>query len=132
MRARLAAERGQPQDLERLGQAFPEMGAPSESFRAADNPFSWSFFETYGAYPAVNDRHVVEFFPERFQEGGYHGKTLGVDTFSVERTIARGDQIYAEMQARAVDATRELVAVHPGETVVAVSHADVIKAVVVI
>lgn len=32
-------------------------------------------------------------------------------------------------QARAVDATEALAAAHPGETVVAVSHADVIKAV---
>ena len=32
--------------------------------------------------------------------------------------------------ARAVDATHELVAAHPGETIVAVSHADVIKAIV--
>ena len=77
------------------------LGAPSKSFKAADNPFSWSLFETYGAYPAVNDRHVVEFFPERFPEGCYHGKTLGVDAFSFERTIADGDQEYAEMQARA-------------------------------
>jgi alpha-galactosidase len=100
-RARLARERGEPSDLDSLGEFFPEMGTPSGSFKAADNPFSWSFFETYGAYPAVNDRHVVEFFPERFPEGRYHGKTLGVDTFSVERTIARGDQVYAEMQARA-------------------------------
>jgi alpha-galactosidase len=100
-RARLAKERGEPSGLESLGKLFPEMGTPSGSFRAADNPFSWSFFETYGAYPAVNDRHVVEFFPERFPQGRYHGKTLGVDAFSVERTIARGDQVYADMQARA-------------------------------
>jgi probable phosphomutase (TIGR03848 family) len=32
-------------------------------------------------------------------------------------------------QARAVDATEELAEAHPGETVVAVSHADIIKAV---
>ena len=34
------------------------------------------------------------------------------------------------MQSRAVDATHDLVAAHRGETIVAVSHADVIKAVV--
>jgi alpha-galactosidase len=100
-RARLAAERGEPSDLESLGKFFPEMGTPSGSFKAAANPFSWSFFEAYGAYPAVNDRHVVEFFPERFPNGAYHGKTLGVDAFSVERTIARGDRVYKDMQARA-------------------------------
>lgn len=32
--------------------------------RGTTNPFSWEFFRTYGAYPAANDRQVVEFFPE--------------------------------------------------------------------
>jgi len=102
VRARLAKERNQPLDIESLGKLFPEMGAPKATFKAADNPFSWSLFETYGAYPAVNDRHVVEFFPERFPQGRYHGKTLGVDVFSVEKTIAWGDRIYAEMRAQAL------------------------------
>jgi alpha-galactosidase len=93
VRARLAEE---------LGDSFDEMGAPSESFRAAENPFSWSLFETYGAYPAVNDRHVAEFFPERFPGGQYYGRTLGVDAFSLEGTIAWGDQIYADMRAQAL------------------------------
>jgi alpha-galactosidase len=44
-------------------------GAPSSDFPAANNPFAFSLFETYGAYPAVNDRHVTEFFPERFPNG---------------------------------------------------------------
>jgi alpha-galactosidase len=102
VRARLAKERGQPDDLEKLGQEFSEMGAASSSFKAADNPFSWSLFETYSAYPAVNDRHVVEFFPERFPNGQYWGKTLGVDVFSIEDVISRGDQIYEHMRARAL------------------------------
>ncbi len=37
---------------------------------------------------------------------------------------------FSEMQARMVDAINELVAEHPGETIVAVSHADTIKAAV--
>jgi alpha-galactosidase len=78
------------------------MGAASSSFKAADNPFSWSLFETYGAYPAVNDRHVVEFFPERFPGGRYYGQTLGIDVFSIEGTIAWGDQIYADMRDQAL------------------------------
>jgi alpha-galactosidase len=102
VRARLAEERGEPQDLAELAQTFPEMGAASKSFKAADNPFSWSLFETYGAYPAANDRHVTEFFPERFPEGRYHDKKLGVDAFSIEHTIARGDRIYADMRAQAL------------------------------
>jgi alpha-galactosidase len=68
------------------------------------DPFSWSLFTTYGAYPAVNDRHVSEFFPERFPQGRYYGKQLGVDAFSFERTIAHGDSQYAEMRAQATGA----------------------------
>jgi len=102
VRARLAEERKQPVDWQALGRQFPEMGQPAGTFKAADNPFSWSLFETYGAYPAVNDRHVTEFFPERFPEGRYYGHTLGVDCFSFEHTIAWGDQIYADMRARAL------------------------------
>ena len=74
----------------------------SDRFRVADSPFTWSLFEAYGAYPAVHDRHVVEFWPERFPQGSYYGKTLGVDCFSVEQTIAHGDRIYADMRAQAL------------------------------
>jgi alpha-galactosidase len=70
--------------------------------RAADNPFSWSLFEAYGAYPAVNDRHVVEFFPEQFPNGRYYGKTLGVDVMSFEGIIRYGDEIYEKMRAQAM------------------------------
>ena len=41
-----------------------------------------------------------------------------------------GGESFGEMQSRAVDAVHELVTRHPGETIVGVSHADVIKAVV--
>ena len=68
-----------------------------ETGRINENPFSWSLFDIYGAYPAVNDRHVVEFFLEKFPNGKYYGKTLGIDVFSVEKTIEMGDSIYAEM-----------------------------------
>lgn len=102
VRARLAQEHGQPFDVKSLERPFPEMGVLGGEFKAADNPFSWSLFETYGAYPAVNDRHVVEFFPECFPEGRYYGKTLGVDVFSFEDTIAWGDQIYEDMRAQAL------------------------------
>ncbi len=102
VRARLQEERGQPVDGSGLGQRFKEMGAkPAGAPKAADNPFSWSLFETYGAYPAVNDRHVVEFFPERFPQGHYYGRQLGVDAYSFERTIARGDEVSSLMNARA-------------------------------
>lgn len=61
------------------------------------NPFCWSLFDTYGAYPAPGDRHVVEFFFDKFPQGKYYRKTLGVDAFSFERTIESGDLIYAQM-----------------------------------
>jgi len=69
-------------------------GAPTE-------PFCWELFDTYGAFAAPGDRHVTEFFPERFPGGRYYGKTLGVDAFSFEGTIAHGDRIYDEIRALA-------------------------------
>jgi alpha-galactosidase len=66
-----------------------------------ENRFSWSLFETYGAYPAVNDRHVTEFFPERFPNGDYYGKTMGIGVYSVEATIEHGQRIYESMRAQA-------------------------------
>jgi alpha-galactosidase len=81
---------------------FPERGAvePDAVFYG-DNPFSWSLFERYGAFPAVLDRHVTEFFPERFPQGHYYGKVLGVDAYSLEAVIAEGDKIYQEMHEQA-------------------------------
>jgi alpha-galactosidase len=67
-----------------------------------DNPFSWHLCSLFGAFPAVLDRHVVEFFPQFFAHGRYHGKTLGVDAFSFEETIARGDRTFATMQTLAL------------------------------
>jgi len=55
-------------------------------------PFSWAFFQEYGAYPAPGDRHVTEFFTERFPGGKYYGKTLGIDAYSFEGTIKNGDR----------------------------------------
>ncbi len=41
-----------------------------------------------------------------------------------------GGESFAEMSVRSMDAVLDLVADHPGETIVAVSHADPIKAIV--
>ncbi len=41
-----------------------------------------------------------------------------------------GGESFPEMQSRMVDAVHDLVAKHPGETIVATSHADTIKAAV--
>ncbi len=98
VREKLAEERRGSPNGHNLGKTF------AEGFRAEDNPFSWSLFEAYGAYPAVNDRHVVEFFPERFPGGRYPGGlTLGVDAFSHEEIIAWGDERYAAMRRQALE-----------------------------
>jgi alpha-galactosidase len=51
----------------------------------------------FGAFPAPLDRHTTEFFPQFYREGRYFGRTLGVDMFSFEGTIAGGDQEYTSM-----------------------------------
>jgi alpha-galactosidase len=67
---------------------------------AGDNPVSWHLLSLFGAFPAVLDRHVTEFFPHLFaRKGAYFGKTLGVDAFSFEETIARGDEAFDRMRA---------------------------------
>jgi alpha-galactosidase len=68
-----------------------------------DDPFSWRLMHLFGAFPAVLDRHVTEFFPQFFRDGSYWGCTLGVDTFHFEGTIAEGDSTFAEMKALAYD-----------------------------
>ncbi len=81
---------------------FPPAGNDFEDRPFAANPFSWTLFEAYGAYPSANDRHVTEFFPERFPGGRYYGRTLGKDAYSLEDAIAIwGDQVYEEMRAQA-------------------------------
>lgn len=66
------------------------------------NPFSWELLQTFGAFPAAMDRHVTEFFPELFsRQGGYYGKTLGTESYSFERTIAKGDEEYDRMREEA-------------------------------
>ncbi|NUP01725.1 MAG: hypothetical protein HOW59_27750 [Nonomuraea sp.] len=90
--------------MERELAAPPEpadIGSIWENGKAWHNPFSWEIFRRYGAYPAANDRHVVEFFPERWAGGSYYGKTLGVDAFSVPEILEWGEQRYQAMRAQA-------------------------------
>jgi len=94
-REHLERDRRDPGPSRGLGQTFAAMS------HAGDNPLSWSLFEAYGAYPSANDRHVSEFFPERFPHGAYHGLTLGVDAFSIKEIIAWGDSRYEAMRAQA-------------------------------
>jgi alpha-galactosidase len=74
----------------------PQLPPPGAPFSEAA-PFSWELYELYGAFPAVQDRHVTEFYPALCRERAYYGRTLGVDAFSFEGTIARGDETFAEM-----------------------------------
>jgi alpha-galactosidase len=100
--ARGLVERAQAAvEAARAGKApIPHCGSAFDS--SFDHPFSWQCLLWFGAFPAPMDRHVTEFFPQFFRDGGYYGKTLGMDEFSFEATIAAGDNIYAEMRADAL------------------------------
>ncbi|MEZ5776914.1 MAG: hypothetical protein R3E44_00990 [Paracoccaceae bacterium] len=67
--------------------------------RWSDDPFSWGLFRKYSIFPCAMDRHAVEFYPERFPGGAYHGHTLGCDAFPIDERIALGDTWYEEMLA---------------------------------
>ena len=57
-------------------------------------------FESYGAFPAVHDGHVMEFFPERFPDGNCFSQPLGREGH-FESIIEEDDATYANMQAQA-------------------------------
>jgi alpha-galactosidase len=79
---------------------LPHTDSPFDS--SFKEPFSWQCLQWFDAFPSPGDRHITEFFPQMFREGSYYGKTLGVDEFSFEKTIAVGDQIFAEMRVDAL------------------------------
>jgi alpha-galactosidase len=74
-------------------------GVTGRPIRYSDDPLSWSIFDRYGVFPVAMDRHVSEFFPERFPGGRYFGRTLGVDAYSIDGRIALGDTWFDEMLA---------------------------------
>jgi alpha-galactosidase len=84
----------------------------AQSLGDVTDAFSWQLVELFGAFPAVLDRHVTEFFPHLFsKEKSYYGKTLGLnassaewgnDAFSFEYVIEMGDRIFAEMSEQAL------------------------------
>ena len=92
IRAGLAARRAHGIDKTSWASPFGQEPHPE----MLTYPFSWELFDEFGAFPAPMDRHVTEFFLERFPRGQYYGSTLGVDAYSFERTIAHGDRIYDE------------------------------------
>jgi len=61
------------------------------------DPFAWTVFEETGAYPFPGDRHITEYYADRFKDG-YYGKTQGVDAFSFETIIQRGDESFERMR----------------------------------
>ena len=67
--------------------------------RFSDEPFAWSIFERYGVFPVAIDRHITEFYPERFPQGRYYGHVLGRDAFPIDDRIALGDTWFEEMLA---------------------------------
>jgi alpha-galactosidase len=67
------------------------------------NPFSWELFRIFGAFPAVLDRHVTEFFPQFFRSGNHYGERLGVSRFSFEKTIQGGDESFRRMADQAYE-----------------------------
>lgn len=67
--------------------------------RWSDDPFSWGLFRQYSVFPCAMDRHAVEFYPERFPGGAYHGHLLGREAFPIDKRIALGDTWYDEMIA---------------------------------
>jgi len=95
-RAELAKRLGAEPD--HLLEAFAALGDSPEALAKLDNPFSWHAFALYGAFPAVLDRHAIEFFPQLTPGGAYYGKTLGVDAFSMEAVIEGGDRAYEQMR----------------------------------
>jgi alpha-galactosidase len=92
VRERVRRELAQTPDPDEIGTIFAD--APS----AWHNPFAWELFERYGAFAAAGDRHVTEFFPERFRGGDYYGKRLGIDAFSLPEILEWGENRYQAMR----------------------------------
>lgn len=91
VREKVVRELAEPADPDDIGNIF------ADATKAWNNPFSWELFLRYGAFPAAEDRHVTEFFPERWPRGAYYGKTLGVDAYSVPEILEWGENRYQSM-----------------------------------
>lgn len=74
-------------------------GVTGRPIRYSDDPFAWSIFDRYGVLPVAMDRHITEFYPERFPQGQYYGRILGKNAFPIDDRIALGDQWFDEMLA---------------------------------
>jgi len=92
---RLDRELAGAPDFDEIGSIFPD------KVSVWHHPFSWELFRRYRAFPAAGDRHVTEFFPERWAHGDYFGKKLGVDAFSVPEILQWGEDRYEGMRSQA-------------------------------
>ena len=57
-------------------------------------PLSRELIMNHKVYPVSDDRHYSEFTVDAMLENNYFGKTLGIDAYSLEKTIEYGDQAY--------------------------------------
>jgi alpha-galactosidase len=74
-----------------------------ESLKAGKPPghLCSRLFQIFGAFPAVGDGHVSEFFPGLFPDGNPEGRLPPSRRWSFEGIIREGDRIYAEMKEKA-------------------------------
>ncbi|MDP9160590.1 MAG: hypothetical protein M3O09_10255 [Acidobacteriota bacterium] len=98
IKAKVAAQRPLLEQELRDKTDWPN-GVTGRAPRYSDDPFAWSIFERYGVFPVAVDRHITEFYPERFPHGQYYGRTLGIDAYSIDGRIALGDTWFDEMLA---------------------------------
>ena len=98
VRERVRRELAEAPDPADIGNIFYEKPT------AWHNPFAWELFDRFGAFAAAGDRHVTEFFPERFWQGDYYGKKLGIDAFSLPEILEWGENRYQGMRRQATGA----------------------------
>jgi alpha-galactosidase len=98
LRAKLDEQRPLLQEEIRDKKEWPN-GVTGRAPRYSDDPFAWSIFERYGVFPVAIDRHITEFYPERFPHGQYYGRVLGRDAYPIDDRIALGDKWFEEMLA---------------------------------
>ena len=96
LRAKADEQRPLVQEEIRSRKDWPN-GVTGRAPRYSDDPFAWSIFDRYGVFPVAMDRHITEFFPERFPHGRYYGRTLGRDAYPIDDRIALGDTWFEEM-----------------------------------
>lgn len=101
IRGKLAEQRPRLDEEIAAKAGWPNVVPDDRAPRYADDPFSWGVFEAHGVFPCAMDRHAVEFFPELFPGGAYHGRLLGREAFPIDARIALGDRWYDEMLALA-------------------------------